>query len=206
MDNTSRSERTRNAVIQAALAIIARDGPGRLTLDAIAKESGISKGGLMHQFRTKQAVLRALLEHQVAYFDDFSQRYIAQHEGTVSQAHLAAEIATSRETIAKPHSVALALIGAVAEEPGLMSITRTKDAQKVAAIKAEADDPDLALLRWSAGRGLAFSFLLGLCPLSKAERERLFARLLDDRQWSALSEDNPPEKKGASKQSSRKKR
>ena len=46
MDNPSRSEKTRNAVIQAALAIIARDGPGRLTLDAIARESGISKGGL----------------------------------------------------------------------------------------------------------------------------------------------------------------
>lgn len=195
MDNTSRSERTRNAVIQAALAIIARDGPGRLTLDAIARESGISKGGLMHQFRTKQAVLRALLEHQVAYFEDFSRKYVAEHGTETSQSHLAAEIATSRETIAKPHSVALALIGAVAEEPGLMTITRSKDAQKIAAIKADAPDPDLAVLRWSAARGLAFSFLLGLCPLTKAERERLFERLLDDGQWSGLSHAGTPPKR-----------
>jgi len=185
MDNTSRSERTRSAVIQAALAIIARDGPGRLTLDAIARESGISKGGLMHQFRTKQAVLRALLDHQIAYFEDFSRRYMVAHDDA-PQPNLAAEIATSRETIAKPHSVAMALFSAVAEEPGLMSVTRASDAQKIAAIKAEADDPDLAVLRWSAARGLALTSLLGLCPLAKAERERLFERLLDDRQWSTL--------------------
>ena len=37
MDNASRSERTRKAVLQAALTIIARDGPARLTLDAIAR-------------------------------------------------------------------------------------------------------------------------------------------------------------------------
>jgi hypothetical protein len=36
MDNASRSERSRNVALDAALVIIARDGPGRLTLDAIA--------------------------------------------------------------------------------------------------------------------------------------------------------------------------
>jgi len=50
MDNATRSERSRTAAIQAALTIIARDGPGKLTFDAIARESGMSKGGLMHQF------------------------------------------------------------------------------------------------------------------------------------------------------------
>ena len=41
MDNPSRSERSRNAVLTAAITIIARDGPGRLTLDAIAREKQI---------------------------------------------------------------------------------------------------------------------------------------------------------------------
>ena len=45
MDNATRSERSRNVALDAALVIIARDGPGRLTLDAIARESGLSKGG-----------------------------------------------------------------------------------------------------------------------------------------------------------------
>lgn len=193
MDNASRSKRTRAAAIDAALAIIVRDGPGRLTLDAIAKESGISKGGLMHQFRTKEAVLRALVEHQTNYFNDFSCKYLAEHSSTQSQPSLAAQIAISREILMEPKPVAFAMLGAVALEPGLLSIPRETDAKTVDAIKAESDDPDLSLLRWAAARGLAVTGLLGICPFSDEERERLFTRLLDDRLWAALSS---PETKG----------
>lgn len=187
MDNPSRSEKTRNATIQAALAIIARDGPGRLTLDAIARKSGISKGGLMHQFPTKRAVLKALLEHQIEHFDTFGRKYRAEHGAAHAEPHLAVQIATMREAIAGPDPVASAILGAMAEEPGLLTVTREIDARNVAAIKAEAADPELALLRWVAARGLVLAALLGTCPFSDAERGRLFDRLLDDRQWSAPS-------------------
>jgi AcrR family transcriptional regulator len=187
MDNTSRSERTRKAVIEAALAIIARDGAAKLTLDAIARESGISKGGLTHQFRTKEAVLKALLEHQTAYFEAFTRRYMAEHGTKQAAPQLAAQIATARETIAKPHSVALALFGAVAKEPSLLATTREHEAQTVTAIRAEAEDPDLATLRWAAARGLALTSLLGFSPLSDADQDRLFDRLLNDGQWRGLA-------------------
>lgn len=187
MDNTIRSERTRSAVIQAALAIIARDGPGRLTLDAIARESGISKGGLMHQFRSKEAVLKALLEHQIGHFEAFYRAYMAEHAASQSQPHLAAQLATMREAVAQPNSVAFAIFGAVAQEPRLLSLTREIDTGRIEAIKAEAIDPDLALLRWAAAQGLVLATLFGLSPLSAEERERLFDRLLDDGQWSALA-------------------
>lgn len=186
MDNASRSQRTRRAVIQAALAIIARDGPGRLTLDAIARESGIGKGGLMHQFRTKEAVLKALLEHQIDYFADFSRAYMAEHGAGQSEPRLAAQIATLREIVDEPHSAAI--FGAVGQDPGLLAITRENDAEALAEIKAEAKDVDLALLRWEAARGLAVSALFGFCPLGAKERDRLFERLLDESRWSGFAE------------------
>ncbi|WP_199175944.1 TetR/AcrR family transcriptional regulator [Telmatospirillum siberiense] len=190
MENAVRSERTRQAAIQAALAIIARDGPGRLTLDAIARESGISKGGLMHQFRTKQAVLKALLEHQIEHFEKFSQDYLASTDPRQPEAHLSAQIETLREAVSEPHSVAFAIVAALAEEPDLLSIIRDIDVQKIANIKAEAADPELAMLRWAAARGLVLSSVFGLCPFSAEERERLFARLLDARQWDAFAKAN----------------
>jgi len=101
MDNVSRSERSRNAIIQAALAIIARDGPGRLTLDAIAREGGLSKGGVMHQFRTKEAVLKTLLENQVEFFENFSRDYLASAGADDNGAQLAAQIAVQRKAIAE---------------------------------------------------------------------------------------------------------
>lgn len=186
MDNASRSERSRNAALDAAFAIIARDGPGRLTLDAIARESGLSKGGVMHQFRTKEAVLKALLERQMAHFELFSTPYRAKARAESENPELATELATVREAANTPNSAALALLAAMVENPDLMALPRASDEKTIAAIKAEASDPDLAMLRWAAARGLLLGELFGMSPLPKAERERLFARLLDDSQWRAL--------------------
>ncbi|WP_234682037.1 TetR/AcrR family transcriptional regulator [Bradyrhizobium monzae] len=186
MDNATRSERSRNAALDAAFAIIARDGPGRLTLDAIARESGLSKGGVMHQFRTKEAVLKALLERQMAHFEQFSTPYRAKARAESENPELATEIATVREATNTPNSAALALLAAMVENPDLMAMPRASDEKTIAAIKAEAKDPDLAMLRWAAARGLLLGELFGMSPLAKAERERLFVRLLDDSQWRAL--------------------
>ncbi|OAF14784.1 TetR family transcriptional regulator [Bradyrhizobium centrolobii] len=186
MDNATRSERSRNAALDAALAIIARDGPGRLTLDAIARESGLSKGGVMHQFRTKEAVLKALLEREMARFEEFSTPYRAKARAESANPELATEIATVREAVNAPNSAALALLAAMVENPDLMAMPRASDEKTIAAIKAEATDPDLAMLRWAAARGLLLGALFGMSPLPKAERERLFERLLDDSQWSTL--------------------
>jgi AcrR family transcriptional regulator len=186
MDNPSRSERSRKAALAAALSIIARDGPGRLTLDAIARESGLSKGGLMHQFRTKEAVLRALLEQQLAHFGEFTEEFRRTHAASLAHPELATQIATSREIIAQQYSVAQAMLAALASDPKLLVEAREQDARRVDQIKAEAADPELAVLRWAAARGLALLAMLRLCPIPEAELEPLFARLLDDRQWTAV--------------------
>ncbi len=187
MDNPSRSERSRKAAIQAALTIIARDGPGRLTLDAIAREAGMSKGGLMHQFPSKHAVLKALIEHQSAHFDRFRRDCIAKLGPGVRQPELAAQIATLREAANKRSSLAFAILSALADEPTLLSVNRERTAQRMTAIAAETDDPDLALLRHAAAQGLALTAMLGLSPLPDKERARLFDRLFDDGQWAALA-------------------
>jgi AcrR family transcriptional regulator len=185
MDNASRSQRSRNAALDAAIKIISRDGPGRLTLDAIARESGLSKGAITHQFRTKKAVLKALLDRQSGYFKDFHRQYLADASAKVSQPELAAEIATLRKATAQPSSVVLAIVAAVAEDPVLLAASRKSAAEKLKAIRAEAGDSELALLRWAAARGLLLDTLFGMSPLGIKERDRLFERLLDDRFWSA---------------------
>lgn len=183
MDNPTRSERSRSTAIQAALAILTRDGPGGLTFDALARESGISKGGLLHQFRTKSGILKALLAHQIEYFEGVSQRYLATVPTPKAEPTLSSQLAIAQEAINQPNSVALAVIAALVEDPELLASIREADARKIESIKAEAADPDLALLRWAAARGLLFTALLGLCPLTAKDRDRLFDRLLDDERW-----------------------
>jgi AcrR family transcriptional regulator len=205
MDNPSRSERSRKAALAAALTIIARDGPGRLTLDAIAQESGLSKGGLMHQFRTKEAVLKALLEQQFAHFNDFTRDFRSKLGAASAQPELATQIATSREIIAQQYSVAQAMLAALASDPNLLVEARDLDAARVKAIKKEAADPGLAVLRWAAARGLALLAMLRLCPIPEAEVQRLFERLLDDGQWRALEQPTKPPAKRPVRAPSRRK-
>ena len=41
---------TRKRLLDAAAAVVRRDGAGALTLDAVAAEAGVSKGGLLYHF------------------------------------------------------------------------------------------------------------------------------------------------------------
>ncbi|MBN3826489.1 TetR/AcrR family transcriptional regulator [Burkholderia sp. Ac-20384] len=199
MDNPTRSERTRTAAIQAALAILERDGPGKLTFDAISRESGISKGGLMHQFRTKGDVLNALMEHQQDYYQRFQREYLAARDPGEAQPTLSAQIATMREVIDQQPSAALAIMAALVEDPAPLQQVRDIDAENAKRIAAESGDPDLALLRWKAAWGLALSAMFGLCPLSADERARLFDRLLDESQWPSGDSAAAPAAKSARK-------
>lgn len=184
MENAVRSERSRQMILDAAIAILAREGPGRLTIDAIAQEGGISKGRVMHQFRTKAAVVEALLEHQIEYFDKFAKDYFAAAGAGNPEAQLSEQILAFRESVSHPQSLVFAILGSIAENPELLSVVREKTAERVVRIKAEAEDPDLAVLRWQAAQGMVLAKMLGLCPLAPQERDRLFDRLLDSQAWS----------------------
>lgn len=195
MDNPTRSERTKAAVIAASLAIIARDGASRLTLDAIAKESGVSKGGLLHQFPNKRAVLAALLEYQAGYYTTFAEAFMETHGAAYAEPALAAQIAMFREIVKGPNSVAFAILAVAAQEPAFMSPVRLRDEETVALILKQAKNPGRSLSRLFSARGLALSSLLGTCPLTDAERDQMFDYLLDDGNWLAEAPAPAPAKK-----------
>jgi AcrR family transcriptional regulator len=187
MDNQTRSELSRKKAIDAALAILTRDGAGGLTFDALAKESGISKGGLLHQFRNKEGVLKALLDHQRQQFDLISKDYLSKEGGSRSEPTLAANIAMYRESINQPNSVARAMLAAMVESPELLQTLSAADTARMEKLEAEAVDQDLSLLRYFAASGLAFNTLLGLSKLTDAARNRLFDRLLDESSWQTTA-------------------
>lgn len=54
---------TREKIFKAAMQLAARDGLLTLTLDKVAEESGLSKGGVMHHFATKEALLSGVIMH-----------------------------------------------------------------------------------------------------------------------------------------------
>lgn len=53
----------REKILDAAYDVVDKHGIAALTFDAVAEESGISRGGLLYHFRTKDELLVALHKH-----------------------------------------------------------------------------------------------------------------------------------------------
>lgn len=49
----------RTTILQVACRLVRKLGASHLTLDAVAKEAGVSKGGLLYHFPTKEALIQA---------------------------------------------------------------------------------------------------------------------------------------------------
>ncbi len=182
MDNATRSEQSRLKAIKAAHAILMRDGVGALTFDALASESGLSKGGLLHQFATKDELLNALLE----YRQQFIKETVACADTQLSapepilHGHLAAlQGLASGENKA----VNLAFLAALVQAPELLQQVRADHVESLAQIRDEATDADMASLRWLAASGLVFMDLLGWVALPEDQGRVLFERLSDTSAW-----------------------
>ena len=65
----------RQQLLDVAARLTNEQGMSAVTLDAVSGASGVSKGGLLHHFPTKNALLNALFEDLLARFDaDLDER------------------------------------------------------------------------------------------------------------------------------------
>jgi AcrR family transcriptional regulator len=60
---------TREGLIELAEEIVRGEGAAGLTIDALAKRAGISKGGVQYSFSSKDDLIRALIERWTHQFD-----------------------------------------------------------------------------------------------------------------------------------------
>lgn len=51
-----------SAILDAAERVVARKGAANLTLDAVAKEAGIGKASVLYDFKSKQALIEAVID------------------------------------------------------------------------------------------------------------------------------------------------
>src|SRR3546814_3454823 len=99
----------RDAVLDAAQRVVARDGAAGLTLEAVAAEAGISKASVLYDYGTKQALMKALIERRIAA-EDSRIGEIEAGLGAVPDAAIRARLASElRDLTDEDRSVALSL-------------------------------------------------------------------------------------------------
>ena len=55
----------RRSVLDAATRVALREGPGAVTIDAVVTEAGMSRGGVLYHFPSKDALLQALVDQDI---------------------------------------------------------------------------------------------------------------------------------------------
>ncbi|TDC87572.1 TetR/AcrR family transcriptional regulator [Actinomadura sp. 7K507] len=70
----------KEALLDAAEAVLSEQGTQALTLNAVADRAGVSKGGLLYHFPTKEALVRAMVARVIEEFDDLIASYIGSYE------------------------------------------------------------------------------------------------------------------------------
>jgi AcrR family transcriptional regulator len=170
------SSDTRRQLLEAANRVILRDGAGKLTLDAIAKEAKISKGGLLYHFSNKKSLIEAMLEHQFAPFENALARDATSEPGSFTRAVI-------RNSIGVPgvetQQFEAALIVGLVEEPALLDVVRPRYKTWQDRLEQDGIDPAKATLIRLALDGLYLAELFQLGAPSLEVRQRLFDLMLE---------------------------
>jgi AcrR family transcriptional regulator len=158
---------TRAKLLDAASAVIRRDGPQSLTLDAVAAEAGVSKGGLLYHFASKRDLLDAVVKR---WLDEFQDDIEASGPGFLPGYVRASDGAKAEEQ---------GLLAALVADPEVLAAVRDRYATWQDRVVTEGGDPVEATVARLAADGLWLADLLGIAPPEGELRDRVLARLLE---------------------------
>src|SRR3954454_17026754 len=157
---------TRNRLLDAAAVVVRRDGAQALTLDAVAAEASVSKGGLLYHFKSKRELVQAMIEGWLA---ECQHDIDAAASGFV-RGYIAASAPAENE---------LGMLAALVADPSLLGTVREQYPIWQDRVEREGRDPVGATVARLAADGLWLAELLGMGPPTGELRERVLQRLLD---------------------------
>jgi AcrR family transcriptional regulator len=166
---------TRDRILSAAAAVIRRGGARALTLEAAAAEAGVSKGGLLYHFPTKDALVDGLVEDWLDRFE--RQAEAGAGEEGWAHGYLAACDADRRPAAERATDVAL--LAALVGDPDRLDAVRRRYAAWQERLAAGGADPVEATIVRLAADGLWLADLLGLAPPRGRLRDAVLGRLAE---------------------------
>jgi AcrR family transcriptional regulator len=166
---------TRQDILITASQIVQRDGVARLTIDAVAREAKLSKGGVLYHFPCKEALVTGMImDHIESFTHDITCNLT---EETGAGRWLRAYLRASDDTVRKePHPV-VCLIAAIATNPALLAPLQQHFALWQEQSVQDGLPPALATLLRLAIDGLWFADLFQLAPPEGELREEVLQLL-----------------------------
>jgi AcrR family transcriptional regulator len=169
----------RDRILDAAMAVVRQQGVAKLTLDEAARGAGVSKGGVLYHFKTKDDLIRGMVSRLIEQCDELHHHYYAQEpEGPYRWARTVVRTAFDPDGPASD-TVVGALVAATAVNPDLVAPLQAKFEDWLARIRSDSPDVERAFLVCMAMDGLFFEQIMGLKLHDPATLERIKLTALD---------------------------
>lgn len=150
-------------------------GVEALTIDAVAKEAGVSKGGLFYHFPSKKALIEGMISRMTAEVDASLEEELIKSGGDFLPAYIRASFATFPERA----KISSALTAAIASEPDLIIPLRKRFFEMQEKMAAAGASPEIGTIIRLAMDGMWFSEVFGFAPPSPELREKMLTALLN---------------------------
>lgn len=178
MSTASTRTSSRDRLLEAAAGIVAAHGVHELTLEAVAAAAGVTKGGLIYHFKTKDDLLAALVENLTAQVDQRNRARAAQR-GDTRGALLQSLIEDTFSMPSAEEALVRKLLPAAFTHPHLLGPAQRLFENVYRDLSAAGPGAGLALVLGAALDGITLLELLNLHTFSKRERQAIRRALQD---------------------------
>lgn len=168
----------REFILQQAELLVQEQGASHLTFDALTEKTGISKGGLLYHFASKEALIVAMLERYIGMREARTEELLEQGiEGP--NAEIKAIILGELNVPTSMLAVDSAIIAAAANNPSLLHPVQHKFEELWTILNASSSGGARAQAVWKAAVGDRLLRQFGLLDCeTKEQREAFTAEMM----------------------------
>ncbi|SDX26535.1 transcriptional regulator, TetR family [Marininema mesophilum] len=171
--NNDGSKRSR--LLTSASDIVREKGVSKLTLEAVANQAGVSKGGLLYYFPSKEALIKAMIDEMLDVYVNDIQKNLQdiKGRGQWTRAYMKSMFMEVEDGL----KISSALLASMFTNPELLDKAQTRYKEFQEKVENDQADPIHSTIARLAADGLWFAEMFGLAPLDKKMRDKVYDEL-----------------------------
>lgn len=190
----------KETLLDAAETVASREGVSRLTFDAVAAEAGVSKGGLLHHFSSKDQLIEGMVKRSAEQWRHF---YLDAYErapegpGRMARALLQSGFLEDDSWTEPLRRNFASVLAALVHDPSLVLCMREANSELYGYLRNDGLPPGVSEAVGAAIDGIWLSWAMRFCDVDRPFLKRMHGALktMLDAALLQIAESPSPKKK-----------